>query len=229
MKTIGLLGGMSWESTSVYYQAINEAVRARRGGLCSAQCVLWSVDFAPLEVLQREERWEEIAEILIAAGRRLQEAGASFLVLCTNTMHRVADPISEALEIELIHIADVAALAARGAGMERVGLLGTRFTMEQDFYRENLERHGLSVRIPEAPERAVVHRVIYEELCRGRIEPDSRRALEGIVEDLAARGAQGVILGCTELPLLLDPAQCALPLLDTTHLHAAAAVDRSLS
>ncbi len=229
MKTIGLLGGMSWESTSVYYQAINEAVRARRGGLCSAQCVLWSVDFAPLEVLQREERWEEIAEILIAAGRRLQEAGASFLVLCTNTMHRVADPISEALEIELIHIADVAALAARGAGMERVGLLGTRFTMEQDFYRESLERHGLSVLIPEAPERAVVHRVIYEGLCRGRIEPDSRRALEDIVEDLAARGAQGVILGCTELPLLLDPAQSALPLLDTTHLHAAAAVDRSLS
>ncbi|HHO50999.1 MAG TPA: aspartate/glutamate racemase family protein [Deltaproteobacteria bacterium] len=229
MKIIGLLGGMSWESTAVYYRLINEGIRASEGGLRSARCVLWSVDFAPLEELQRAGRWDEIEAILVDAGRRLQAAGASFLVLCTNTMHRVADPLEQALDIELLHIADVAALEARGRGLRRVGLLGTRFTMEQRFYQERLSNHGLEVLIPDPPQRAVVHRVIYEELCRGRLEGDSRRAIEDIIHDLASRGAEGVILGCTELPMLLDLDALQIPALDTTQLHAAAAIARSLT
>lgn len=229
MKTIGLLGGMSWESTAEYYRLINEAVRTREGGLRSARCVLWSVDFAPLEAQQREGRWDEIGDTLVDAGQRLSRAGASFVVLCTNTMHRVADRLEQALDIELLHIADVAAAAARSQGLQRVGLLGTRFTMEQGFYRDRLTSHGLTVLIPDAPQRAVVHRVIYEELCMGRLEGDSRRAVEDIIHDLASRGAEGVILGCTELPMLLDPDELQIPILDTTQLHAAAAVARSLS
>lgn len=227
--TIGLLGGMSWESTVPYYQVINRTVAARLGGLHSARLVLYSVDFQPVETMQAASDWERAGELLGDAGRCLRNAGADFLVLCTNTMHKVAPAVEAAAGIPLLHIADATAAAVRHDGLGRVGLLGTRFTMEQDFYRGRLEaRHGLEILVPDAPDRHELHRVIYEELCRGRVEAGSRERLRRVISRLADRGAEGIILGCTEIGLLITPAESDLPLFDTTRIHAEAAALRAL-
>lgn len=229
MKTIGLIGGMSWESTVPYYRTINERVRDRLGGLHSARVALYSVDFADVEPMQRSGRWDEAGELLARAGRRVEAAGAELLVLCTNTMHKVAPAIEAAVSIPLLHIADPTAEAARAAGVGTVALLGTRFTMEQAFYRERLEKkHGLSVLVPPADDRETVHRVIYEELCRGVVREESRMQYREVVGRLVARGAEGVILGCTEIGLLVFPSDAPVPLFDTARLHAEAAVDLAL-
>jgi aspartate racemase len=230
MKTIGLLGGMSWESTIPYYRIINQGVSERLGGLHSAKILLYSVDFDGIERLQHEDRWDDAAEVLADAARRLEAAGADFLVLCTNTMHKVAPQLEEALNIPMLHIADATADAIRHAGIGAVGLLGTRFTMEQDFYRGRLEeKHGLRVLTPDEDGRTVVHDVIYHELCRGRVLDESRQRFIGIIDALAARGAEGVILGCTEIAMLTDGADTAVPLFDTTSIHAAQAVHWALA
>jgi aspartate racemase len=229
VKTIGLIGGMSWESTVPYYRTINERVRQRLGGLHSARVALYSVDFADVEPLQREDRWDESGVLLARAGRAVEAAGAELLVLCTNTMHKVAPAIEAAVSIPLLHIADPTAEAAKAAGVGTIALLGTRFTMEQEFYRERLEkRHGLAVLVPPAEDRETVHRVIYEELCRGVVREESRKRYRELIERLAARGAEGVILGCTEIGLLVSPSDAPVPLFDTTRLHAEAAVDLAL-
>lgn len=230
MKTIGLVGGMSWESTLEYYRLINEGVQARRGGLCSAQCVLYSVDFAEVAALQRAGQWAEATQFLIAAARRVEAAGADFVLLCTNTMHKVADALQAGLRVPLLHIADATAEPVKRAGLRRVGLLGTRFTMEEDFYRSRLEQQfGLEMIIPEAPAREKVHAIIFDELCRGCLRSESKACLCGIMEQLARRGAEGIILGCTELGLLIQDGDSPVALFDTTRLHAQAAVDRALS
>jgi aspartate racemase len=230
MKTIGLLGGMSWESTVPYYQVINRAVAQELGGLHSARVLLYSVDFAEMERLQREGRWAEAGALLADAAQALERAGAEFLVLCTNTMHRVAADIESRVGIPLLHIADPTAEAIRAAGLSTVGLLGTSFTMEQDFYRGRLEsRFDLTVRVPEAPSRKLVHEVIYSELCRGIIAESSRDRFRRVVSELVAMGAQAVILGCTEIGLLLRPADVAVPLFDTAELHARAAAAFALA
>ncbi|WP_252270738.1 aspartate/glutamate racemase family protein [Pseudomonas subflava] len=229
MKTIGLIGGMSWESTLPYYRHVNEAIKARLGGLHSAQLVLYSVDFHEIEQLQRSGDWQRAGERLGEVAVALQRAGADFLVLCTNTMHKVAAAIEEASGLPLLHIADPTAAAIRAAGLQRVGLLGTRFTMEQPFYRERLEQqHGIDVLVPDEADRDLVHRVIYEELCLGVVREESRQAYRQIIERLVARGAQAVILGCTEIGLLVGEADAAVPLFDTTLLHARAAADEAL-
>ncbi len=229
MKVIGLLGGMSWESSLHYYRLVNERVKARRGGLHSARCIMYSLDFAEIEALQHEGRWDETGVILADAGRRLEQAGAEVLVLCTNTMHKVAGAIEEAVEVPLLHIADATAAAVRERGFETVGLLGTRFTMEERFYAARLEeRHGLRVLVPADEERALVHRVIYEELCLGQVSPQSRSAYERIIAGLAQNGAQAVILGCTEIGLLVGDSRTPVPLFDTTKIHAEAAADYAL-
>lgn len=224
MKIVGLIGGMSWESTIPYYRHINESIKERLGGLHSAKIMLYSVDFHDIERLQHTGDWESAGRLLGDAARRLEGAGADFLVLCTNTMHKVAGAIEHAVEIPLLHIADPTAQAIRAAGHARVGLLGTRFTMEQDFYRARLaERHGLEVLVPPAADREIVHRVIYEELCRGRVREDSRREFRRVAGGLIAAGAQCVILGCTEISMLLKEGDVAAPLFDTTALHARSA------
>ncbi len=229
MKTIGLLGGMSWESTVPYYRQINEAVKARLGGLHSAKIVLYSVDFAEVERLQHGGDWDSAAAVLADAAQALERAGADFIVLCTNTMHKVAPAIEAAVRIPLLHIADPTAAAIRKAGLSRIGLLGTRFTMEQAFYRGRLEeRHGIEVLIPAQDDVDVVHRVIYEELCLGRIEDASRKAYQGVMERLVERGAQGIILGCTEISLLVGAQDATVPLFDTTAIHAGAAAEKAL-
>lgn len=223
MKTIGLLGGMSWESTLPYYRHINEAVRERLGGLHSARLVLYSLDFHEIEALQRQGDWAAAGTLLADAARRLESAGADFLLLCTNTMHKVAPAIEAATNIPLLHIADPTAAAIRRAGLSRVGLLGTRFTMEQAFYRGRLaERHGIEVLVPEPDDRERVHRVIYEELCLGRVEDASRAAYREVMRRLFERGAQGIALGCTEIALLVAAQDASVPLFDTTAIHAAA-------
>jgi len=224
VKTIGLLGGMSWESTVSYYQIINRAVAERLGGLHSARVILHSVDFAEIERIQRSNRWAEAGVLLSEAAGALETAGADFLVLCTNTMHRVAPEIEARVRIPLLHIADPTARALEAAGVSAVGLLGTKFTMEQEFYRTRLEsRFGLTVRVPDASSRDLVHDVIYDELCRGVISEGSRARLQRVVSQLADMGAQAVILGCTEIGLLLRPEDVAIPLFDTAILHAKAA------
>jgi len=229
MKTVGLIGGMSWESTVPYYQTINRVVGARLGALHSAKLALYSVDFHEIEQLQHAGRWAESGEKLADAARAVQRAGADFLVLCTNTMHKVAPQIEAAVEIPLLHIADPTAARVKEARLTCVGLLGTRFTMEEDFYRGRLEsRHGLAVLTPPAEERATVHRVIYGELCLGRVEDRSRSAFQQVVDGLVARGAEGVILGCTEIGLLLRPADAMVPLFDTATIHAEAAAEYAL-
>jgi len=229
MKTIGLIGGMSWESTVPYYRQVNEAVKARLGGLHSARVVLYSVDFHEIEALQRSGDWAAAGRLLADAARALEAAGADFLVLCTNTMHKVAADIEAAVGIPLLHIADPTAVAIRQAGLSTVGLLGTRFTMEQAFYRDRLvERHGLRVLVPDDADREVVHRVIYEELCLGVTAPSSRAAYRRIMADLVARGAQAIVLGCTEISLLVGADDAAVPLFDTTALHARAAAEEAL-
>ncbi len=229
MQIIGLIGGMSWESTLPYYRQINEAVRQRLGGLHSARLVLYSVDFHEIERLQHNGDWSAAGARLAEAAQALERAGAEFLVLATNTMHKVADAIEAAVDIPLLHIADPTAAAIQVAGLQRVGLIGTRFTMEQPFYRERLEqRHGIEVLTPDAAQRELVHRVIYEELCLGQIRQESRDAYRQVIADLVLRGAQAVILGCTEIGLLVSAEDASVPLFDTTRLHALAAADKAL-
>ncbi|QKE64149.1 aspartate/glutamate racemase family protein [Aquipseudomonas campi] len=230
MKTIGLIGGMSWESTIPYYRHLNEAVKARLGGLHSAKLVLFSVDFHEIERLQQSGDWDQAGRLLAAAAQALERAGAELLVLCTNTMHKVAPAIEQAVAIPLLHIADPTAGAIKAAGLHTVGLLGTRFTMEQAFYREHLEqRHGIRVLIPDEPQRQDVHRIIYEELCLGQVREESREIYRRIIAGLVARGAQAVILGCTEIGLLVGAGDASVPLFDTTHLHAQQAAEWALA
>ena len=229
VKTIGLIGGMSWESTVLYYQILNRTVAERMGGLHSAKVLLASVDFDEIEKLQHAGRWDEAGEVLAREARRLEQAGANFLVICTNTMHRVAPQIEGAISIPLLHIADPTAAAIRRAGVKVVGLLGTRFTMEQSFYRGRLEReHGLEVLVPPASDITVVHNVIYDELCRGRVLDASRAQLRRVIGGLVARGAQGIVLGCTEITMLVGTSDSPVPLFDTTELHARAAALRAV-
>ena len=229
MKTIGLIGGMSWESTAIYYRVINQEVQKRLGGVHSARLVMFSVDFAELEELQRADRWDEATKLMVDAGRTLARAGAELLLICTNTMHRMAAEVEQGAGIPLLHICDPAARKAKAEGLSRVALLGTAYTMEQSFYKDRLRSHGLDVIVPDEADRAVVHRVIYEELVRGRIEQASRKSCREIIARLVAKGAQGIVLGCTELPLLIKPEDSAVPLFDTTELHALAAVDLALA
>ena len=226
MKTIGLIGGMSWESTIPYYRHINESIKQKLGGLHSAKIILYSVDFQEIEQLQHAGKWEQAGDVLADAAKRLQAAGADGLVLCTNTMHKVAAQIEAAANIPLLHIADPTAQAIKAAGFSTVGLLGTRFTMEQDFYRARLEKqHGLRVLIPEGDDREAVHHIIYEELCLGRVLDESRCAYLNVIARLVDQGAQAVILGCTEISLLVEPHHIDIPMFDTTHLHALHAAD----
>ncbi|EKP0305144.1 aspartate/glutamate racemase family protein [Aeromonas veronii] len=230
MKCIGLLGGMSWESTVSYYQALNRGVRAQLGGLHSARVLLNSVDFAAIERLQHAGDWPATARLLAAEARKLQNGGADFLLIGTNTMHKVAPEIEAAIDIPLLHIADATAATLRADGITRVGLLGTRFTMEQDFYKGRLqERFGLAVLVPDEAGRERVHRIIYDELCLGEIRASSRAEYLAIIEELAAVGAEAVILGCTEIALLVGDARAAVPLYDTTAIHAEAAVALALA
>jgi len=221
---------MSWESSAEYYRIINQTVRDRLGGVHSARCVMWSFDFDEIETLQHAGRWDEATSLLIEAAQRVERGGADFFLLCTNTMHRMADAVSAAVRIPLLHIADPTAERIRARDIKTVGLLGTAFTMEQDFYKGRLQRKfGLEVVVPEANDRALVHRVIYDELVKGRIERDSRDAYRAVIERLVTSGAQAVILGCTEIMLLVKPEDSAVPLFDTTRIHAEAAVDRALA
>ncbi|WP_043821635.1 aspartate/glutamate racemase family protein [Aeromonas veronii] len=230
MKCIGLLGGMSWESTVSYYQALNRGVRTQLGGLHSARVLLNSVDFAGIERLQHAGDWPATARLLAAEARKLQDGGADFLLIGTNTMHKVAPEIEAAIDIPLLHIADATAAKLQADGITRVGLLGTRFTMEQDFYKGRLqERFGLAVLVPDEAGRERVHRIIYDELCLGEIRESSRAEYLAIIEGLAAAGAEAVILGCTEIALLVGDARAAVPLYDTTAIHAEAAVALALA
>jgi aspartate racemase len=229
MKTIGLIGGMSWESTQIYYRLLNERVKARLGGLHSARLVLYSVDFHDIEAMQRENRWDELGRSVGQAGLILENAGAELLLVCANTMHKVAGAIEEVVSIPLVHIADVAADAVIAAGKHRIGLLGTRYTMEQDFFAGRLRaQHGLDVLIPEESDRAELHRIVYTELCCGITKNASREQLRRMVRELTARGAEGIILGCTELGMLIGPADAEVPLFDTLGLHAERAVALAL-
>ncbi|WP_226469585.1 aspartate/glutamate racemase family protein [Luteimonas panaciterrae] len=229
MRTIGLLGGMSWESTIPYYRAINERVRERLGGLHSARLLLYSVDFAEIETLQHRGDWNQAGQVLADAAQALERAGAEALVICTNTMHRVLPQIEPAIGIPALHIADATAQRILEAGFTQVGLLGTRFTMEQEFYRGRLEHFGLTPLVPDDAQREIVHRIIYDELCRGECRPDSRAAYRAIIADLVAHGAQAVILGCTEIGLLVDASDSVVPLFDTTSIHAEYAADWALT
>ncbi len=229
MRTIGLIGGMSWESSAHYYRIINELVRDSEGGLHSAKVLMYSVDFAGIESCQVEGRWDDAAVELAEAARALERGGAECLVLCTNTMHKVAAQVAGAVAIYFIHIADATAAAIRAAGLRRVGLLGTRFTMEEEFYAARLADRGrVEVLVPEAADRAIVNRVIYDELCLGRVEERSRAEYLRIIDDLIARGAQGIVLGCTEIMMLVGQGDVSVPTFDTTTLHARAAVDFAL-
>lgn len=229
MRTIGLIGGMSWESSAEYYRLINQRVRDQLGPLRSAQVLMYSVDFGPVEQAQHAGRWDDAALILEDAARRLQAGGAECVVLCTNTMHRVAPRIEAAVSIPFLHIADATGAAAVARDTLKVGLLGTAFTMEQDFLKSRLAAQGLTVLVPDADERQAVHRIIYEELCVGVIKAASRQVYQRVIASLAARGAQAIILGCTEIGLLIKPEHSDLPLLDTTELHAQAAVAFALA
>jgi aspartate racemase len=229
MRTIGLLGGMSWESTLLYYRWINEDVRLRLGGLHSAKVLLHSVDFAPVAQMQADGRWDEAGALLAEGAARLSRGGADFLVLCTNTMHKVAGHIEARVPLPLIHIADPTGEAIRATGLRRVGLLATRFTMEQAFYRTRLrERFGLDVLVPPEVDRALVHDVIYQELCLGQVREASRGVYRRVVAGLCDAGAEGIIFGCTEIGMLLGPDDAGVPVFDTTKLHARAAVDLAL-
>jgi aspartate racemase len=230
MKTIGMIGGMSWESTLEYYRIINEEVKKRLGGLHSAKCVLVSVEFAEIEALQRAGDWDRATQAMIAAARQVEAGGADFVIICTNTMHKMAGEMQASLQIPLLHIADATAQAILAWGLHTVGLLGTRFTMEENFYRDRLsEGHNLLVLIPPTDDRAVIHKVIYEELVRGVINPASKSEFQRILADLAGQGAEGMVLGCTEIGLLIKYEDSGVPLFDTTRLHAVAAVEMALA
>ena len=230
MKTLGLIGGMSWESTAVYYRLLNEGTRRRRGELHSAKLLLWSFDFAEIAGEQAAGHWDALTGAMIDAGRRLQRAGAEGLVICTNTMHRMAEDIERSVPIPLIHIADATAHAIHAAESRRPALLATRFTMEQNFYVDRLRlRHGIDTVVPDSPMRDLIHGIIYEELCRGIVRAKSRNAYRAIIRKLQEKGADGVIFGCTEISLLLSQADVDVPVFDTTALHAAAALDFALA
>ena len=229
MKRLGLIGGMTWHSTVDYYRLINQGVHERLGGSHSADLLMISVDFEPVEERQGRGDWAGLGRLMAEWARRLEASGAEGLVICTNTMHRLAGEVEKAIHVPLIHIADATAAAVKARRFATVGLLGTRYTMELDFYRGRLEKeHGLRVLIPDEPGRATVHDIIYKELAYGDIREESRRAYVGVIRDLVRRGAEGVILGCTEIPLLIKPKDSPVPVFDTTALHAAAAVDFSL-
>ncbi len=228
MKTIGLIGGMSWESSLEYYRIINEETKRRLGGLHSAKCVLYSVDFDEIEICQRKGEWVKTARILTDAAYSLEAAGADFIVLCTNTMHKVANHIQAGIQIPLLHIADITAQEILPHEITTIGLLGTRYTMEQDFYISRLEAKGIRVLIPKETDRVIVNAVIYNELCLGQINDESRAQYKIIIEDLIKRGADGIILGCTEIGLLVKPGDSSVPLFDTTLIHAKGAVDYAL-
>jgi len=229
MKTIGLIGGMSWESSIEYYRVLNETVKRRLGGLHSDKCLMYSVDFAEIEPLQHEGKWAEAADRMVRAGRHLQDGGADFLVLCTNTMHKTADDLEQSLRVPLLHIADATAERIKAEGLSKVGLLGTRFTMEDDFYKGRLvDRHGLEVIVPTDQQRQDVHRIIYDELCLGKIVACSRDRYREVMGNLARRGAQGIVLGCTEIGLLVGAEDSPVAVFDTTKIHAEAAVEYAL-
>lgn len=230
MKTIGMIGGLSWESTANYYRDINKGVKARLGGLHSAKIVLNSVDFAEIEVLQHQGRWEEAGDILSEAALSVEKGGADFVVLCTNTMHKVSNQIEAAITLPFLHIADATAAVLRAQSVSKVGLLGTRFTMEDTFYRGRLEtEYGIAVEIPEPSGRDIIHRVIYEELCQGIVSDGSRQAFLRVIDELATRGVDGVILGCTEIAMLVSSKDTDVPLYDTARIHTEAAVEMALS
>ena len=230
MKTIGLIGGMSWESTLLYYQLLNQGVRERLGGLHSAKILLHSLDFADVEQLQVKGEWEQAGEMLGNAAVGLEQAGADMVLICTNLMHKVAPQVEAAITVPLLHIADAAGIAIQHQGLTRVGLLGARYTMEEGFYRQRLmDKFGIEVIVPEEEGRALVHQVIFDELCQGKFTDESRGSYLQVIESLRDRGAEGVILGCTEIPLLVKPEDTALPLFNTTELHARAALEISLA
>jgi aspartate racemase len=229
MKTIGLIGGMSWESSIEYYQIVNQTVRAKLGGLHSAKCIMVSVDFAEIESLQHQARWNEATQLLITAAKSVENGGADFVIFCTNTMHKVADEVQKHIKIPILHIADATAERIKAKGMKKVGLLGTKFTMEEDFYKGRLiQKHNLGIIVPTVEAREVVHRVIYDELCMGEIKQSSRMKYVDIIERLAKDGAEGIILGCTEIGLLVKKEDSRVPLFDTTRIHAVAAVEYAL-
>ena len=229
MKTIGLIGGMSWESTAIYYQIINREVGRRLGGVHSGKIVLYSVDFGEIEPLQRASKWDEAGEAMADAALRLERAGADCILICANTMHKLAPQVERAVDLPLLHIADVTAESALAGGFRTVGLLGTRFTMEQDFYKDRLaEKHGLNVLTPDESDRDAVHDIIYRELTHGKVLDESRSRYVAVVNRLIERGAEAVILGCTEIPMLIGQDDVSIPLLDTTELHAVAAVEWAL-
>ena len=226
MKTIGMIGGMSWESSLEYYRIVNEGIKTRLGGLHSAKCLMYSVDFAEVEALQHTGQWDAAGRMLVEAAEALQKGGADFIVICTNTMHISADMVQAAVPLPLLHIADATAERVQASGIRRIGLLGTRFTMEKDFYKGRLtDKFGLEVSIPDAPQREIIHRIIYEELVLGIIRPESRQQYLEIMADMVAKGAEGIILGCTEIGLLVSQAESAVPLFDTTRIHSEAAVE----
>jgi len=229
MKTIGMIGGMSWESSIEYYRIVNQAVREKLGGLHSAKSIMYSVEFAEIEELQHQNQWDKLAEIMVEAGRSLERGGADFVIICTNTMHKLYDEVQQSIKIPMLNIADATAEKIKTEGIDRIALLGTRFTMEEDFYKGRLvEKYGLEVMIPSPEQMETVHRVIYDELCAGIIEPDSKHRYAAIIQDMVAQGAGGVILGCTEIGLLVKPEDSPVTLFDTTEIHARAAVDYAL-
>ena len=230
MKTIGLIGGMSWNSSLEYYRIINETVKLKLGELHSAKCIMYSVDFAEIEALQQQNNWEQLTEIMVGAAESLKKAGADFIVICTNTMHKMASEIEDRVGIRVLHIADSTGEKIIEAGMQKIGLLGTKFTMEQDFYKKVLrDKFKIEVIIPEENERATVHQIIYQELCKGVISEAAKRKYLEIIDNLALRGAEGVVLGCTEIPLLIKQEDVQLPIFDTTKIHAISAVEFALA
>lgn len=229
MKTIGLIGGMSWESSAEYYRIVNETTKEKLGGLHSAKTIMVSVDFAEVEALQHQGKWEEAAQLMTSAAQSLERAGADFVVLCTNTMHKLADEIQAAIHIPFLHIADATAQKVKDAGIKKIGLLGTRYTMEHDFYKGRLvNKYNLDVITPDEADREIIHRVIYDELCLGVIKPESRERYINIMEKMIQAGAEGIILGCTEIELLVHDGDCKAPLFPTTKIHAIAAVEYAL-
>lgn len=229
MKTIGLIGGMSWESSLEYYRIINETVKEKLGGFHSAKCLMYSVDFEEVEKLQRQGKWDEATALMIDAAQRLKKGGADFVVICTNTMHKMAEEVQSSINIPLLHLADVTAERIKAQGLKKVGLLGTKFTMEEDFYKGRLiKKHGLEVMIPDDEEREAINNILYNELCMGEIKKISKDKFKKIIDNLVLKGAEGIILGCTEIPLLIDKEDYEIPLFDTTRIHAEEAVEYAL-
>ena len=230
LKTIGLIGGMSWESTLEYYRIINEAIKAELGGLHSAKCLIYSVDFEEIEVLQHENKWDELTDIMINAAERLKSGGADFIIICTNTMHKMASAIEGEVGVKVLHIAEVTGEKIIQSRIKKVGLLGTKFTMEQDFYKKILEDNfDIDVVIPDIDEREIVHKIIYDELCKGVISENSKIEYIKVINNLILKGAEGMILGCTEIPLLIKQEDVSVPVFDTTKIHAVSAVKFALN